>query len=120
MTPQLLWRWEFGGSMPSTSPPGVYLTDSELATNVSFFLTDAPPDDMLIAAASAGTLRANLATHVDRILATQAARDWLTQVMEMYFTLNQLPASSSTTPGLGSRSRGGAFMPTWKSRWRAS
>ena len=35
----------------STSPPGVYLTDSELASNLSFFLTDQPPDDMLVDAA---------------------------------------------------------------------
>ena len=91
MTPQVLWRWEIGGAAPSAAPEGVYLTDSELATNVSFFLTDAPPDDKLIAAASAGNLRANLAMHVDRILATPDSRAWLTRVMKMYFTLNQLP-----------------------------
>jgi hypothetical protein len=91
MTPQVLWRWEIGGGTPSTAPAGIYLTDAELATNLSFFLTDAPPDDQLIAAASAGNLRANLAMHVDRILATQPAKDWLTRVMKMYFTLNQLP-----------------------------
>ena len=92
MTPQLLWRWELGSSAAvSSGPAGVYLSDNELASNLSFFLTDQPPDDMLVAAASAGNLRANLATHVDRILATQAARDWLTKVMRIYFTLNQLP-----------------------------
>jgi hypothetical protein len=91
MTPQLLWRWELGGGTPSTSPAGIYLTDAELASNLSFFLTDGPPDQTLIDAASAGTLRANLGTHVDRILATQAAHDWLTKVMKVYFTLNQLP-----------------------------
>ena len=57
MTPQLLWRWELGGGMVSSSPPGVYLSDAELATSLSFFLTDSPPDDMLVAAAAAGTLR---------------------------------------------------------------
>ena len=70
MTPQLLWRWELGGRTMSSAPPGIYLTDAELASQLSFFLTDAPPDDMLIAAATAGKLRANLASHVDRILAT--------------------------------------------------
>jgi hypothetical protein len=103
MSPQLLWRWELGGGTPSSSPPGVYLTDAELATNVAFFLTDAPPDQMLLDAASAGTLRSNLANHVDRILGTQGARDWLTKVMSIYFTINQLPGViiDSTRPGFG-------------------
>jgi hypothetical protein len=90
LSPQLLWRWEIGSEV-SSSPPGVYLTDAELASNLSFFLTDQPPDDDLIADVNAGTLRAHLAAHVDRILATRTARDWLTHVMETYFTLNQLP-----------------------------
>jgi hypothetical protein len=92
MSPQLLWRWELGGETTS-SPAGVYLTDTELASNLSFFLTDRPPDDALADAADAGTLRANLAAHVDRILQTQVARDWLTHVMQTYFFLNQLPAT---------------------------
>jgi hypothetical protein len=94
MTPQLLWRWELGGGVASTSPAGVYLSDAELASNLSFYLTDEPPDDMLIAAAQAGNLRANLAAHVDRIIATPASRAWLTKVMSMYFLLNQLPGTT--------------------------
>jgi hypothetical protein len=92
MSPQLLWRWELGNQV-STAPAGIYLTDTELASNLSFFLTDGPPDDMLIADAQAGTLRANVASHVDRILKTQASRDWLRHVMEVYFFLNQLPST---------------------------
>ena len=98
MTPQLLWRWELGAGVASTSPAGVYLTDAELASNLSYFLTDEPPDDMLMAAAQAGNLRANLAAHVDRIIATPASRDWLTKVMSMYFLLNQLPGTELTRP----------------------
>ena len=93
MSPQLLWHWELGATA-STSPPGVYLTDAELASSLSFFLSDQPPDDMLIAAAQAGTLRANVAAHVDRILAAQPARDWMTHVMQLYFFLNQLPTTN--------------------------
>lgn len=90
LSPQLLWRWEVGAET-SSSPPGVFLTDAELASNLSFFLTDGPPDVALRADASAGMLRANLRAHVDRILATPAARQWLTHLMQTYFTLNQLP-----------------------------
>ena len=93
LSPQLLWRWEIGAEA-SSSPPGVYLTDAELASSLSFFLTDRPPDDALAADADAGVLRQNLRAHVDRILATQAARDWLTHVMRAYFLLNQLPGTA--------------------------
>ena len=39
--------------------------------------------------------------HVDRILATPDSRAWLTKVMKMYFTLNQLPGViiDNTRPG---------------------
>jgi hypothetical protein len=100
MTPQLLWRWEIGNSATtSTSPPGMYLTDDELASNVSFFLTDQPPDDMLLAAAKAGTLRSNLASHITRILATQQSKDWMRTVMEIYYLLNALPKVINTIDG---------------------
>jgi hypothetical protein len=92
MSPQLLWRWEIG-TTPSSSPAGVQLSDAELATNLSFFLTDQPPDDALMAEAQAGTLRANLAAQTNRILTTPTARDWLTHVMKIYFFLNQLPST---------------------------
>jgi hypothetical protein len=93
ISPQLMWRWEIGAGQMSTSPPGIYLTDGELASQVSFFLTDQPPDDMLLADAKAGMLRTKLASHVSRILATQTSRNWMRRVMELYFLLNQLPVS---------------------------
>src|SRR5204863_1449953 len=93
MSPQLVWRWEIGGKQPSSAPPGTYLTDDELASQLSFFLTDQPPDDTLLAAAKAGNLRTNLASHVSRILAMPASKKWLREVMQLYFLLNQLSQS---------------------------
>jgi len=91
---QMLWRWELGDpAMAATSPGGLPLTDAELATHLSFFLTDQPPDEGLLAEASAGTLRANLAAQVDRLLATQTARDWLRTIVETYLGINRLPLS---------------------------
>ena len=91
--PQMLWRWEVGDpAMAASSPAGIPLTDHELATQLSFFLTDQPPDDSLLAAANAGTLRANLPAHVDDLLATQTARDWLRTIIETYFRINRLAA----------------------------
>jgi len=94
--PEFLWRWEIGNTqapMASTSPPGVYITDQELASNLSFFLTDSPPDQALITASAAndGSLRTNLRTHVDRLLGQQVTKDWLTNVIETNYGLNQLP-----------------------------
>jgi len=92
MSPQLVWRWEIGGAQASPAPPGVPLTADELASALSFFLTDGPPDQPLLDAARAGTLTPEtIGPHADRLLATQAARDWLRKTMEIYFLLNQLP-----------------------------
>ena len=91
-SPQMLWRWEIGDpAMAATAPGGIPLTDQELATQLAFFLTDQPPDDTLRMAADAGTLRANLAAQVDRLLTLPAARSWLRAVIETYLRLNQLP-----------------------------
>lgn len=89
MSPQLLWRWEIGGKAMSSSPPGTYLTDDELASQVSFFLTNQPPDDMLLTSAKSGMLRTNLPSHITRILQTPTSKAWLRHVMELYFLLNQ-------------------------------
>jgi len=97
MSPQLLWRWELGGAA-SASPPGVYLTDGELASQLSFFMNDSPPDDAILADARSGTLRANIGAHVDRLLQQQSSRDWLEHIMEMYFKLNQLAAANLIDP----------------------
>lgn len=94
-SPQMLWRWEIGDpDLASAAPAGIPLTEHELATHLSFFLTDQPPSDALLAAADAGTLRANLPAHVDALLGSQTARDWLRTIMETYLLINQLPAVS--------------------------
>ena len=91
-SPQMLWRWEVGNpAMASTAPAGIPLTDAELATHLSFFLTDQPPDDPLLTAVTEGSLRTNLTMHVDRLLASQAAKDWLRTIVETYYLINQLP-----------------------------
>ena len=93
MSPQLMWRWEIGGKQMSSAPAGTYVTDDELATQVAFFLTDQPPDDMLLAAAKDGKLRTNLASHITRILQTSGSKNWLRRVMQLYFLLNQITLS---------------------------
>ena len=91
MSPQLIWRWEIGGKQTASISGATYLTDDELASQVSFFLTDQPPDDMLLASAKSGMLRTNLASHVSRILQTDASKKWLGEVMQLYFLINMVP-----------------------------
>jgi len=93
VAPPFLYRYELGDeTRVSSAPPGAPLTPYELASAISFFLTDGPPDQPLLDAARAGTLTPEtVGPQVERLLLTGAARAWLTKVMETLFTLNQLP-----------------------------
>jgi hypothetical protein len=91
VSPQVLWRSELGDPAGTSSVPGsVPLTNHELATQLSYFLTNLPPDDQLRAAADAGTLRNDLMTHAERLLATPQSRAWLKTMVFTYFRLNAL------------------------------
>jgi len=95
VAPPFLYRSELGDpERTSSSPFGIPLKPYELASALSFFLTDGPPDQPLLDAARAGTLSATLDMHVDRLLATPAARAWLTKMVEALFQLNVLPATA--------------------------
>src|SRR4030095_2560804 len=70
VAPPFLYRSELGDtSTPSVTPPGLRLTPYELASALSFFLTNGPPDPPLLDDARAGTLSATLPAHVHRLLA---------------------------------------------------
>jgi Protein of unknown function (DUF1592)/Protein of unknown function (DUF1588)/Protein of unknown function (DUF1595) len=83
--PQFLYRTEFGDN--SAIAGG--LTQSEVANQLAFFLTDAPPDQPLLDAAAQGALAdaAQIKTHVQRILQTPKARQNLQDAMFSYFGL---------------------------------
>jgi len=70
-SPSFLYRTEFG-SGAGEGP----LTPYELASQLSYFVTDGPPDDQLLAAAAGNMLGTpeQIAPHVDRMLSTPAAR----------------------------------------------
>jgi len=104
-SPQTLYRTELGaGQAPvpatATTPAGIPLTQSELATELAFFLTDAPPDPTLLDLANRGMLtQANLPAQVNRILGTQAAKDWMTTIMFTFYKLNLLYNVANTVDG---------------------
>ena len=70
-SPEFLYRTEFGADA-KTGP----LTPYELASQLSYFLTDGPPDAPLLAAAAANKLTtdADIGAHVDRLLALPATK----------------------------------------------
>jgi hypothetical protein len=77
-SPHFLYRTEFGSS--AAEGP---LTAYELASQLSYFMTDGPPDEQLLAAAAQNQLSSpdQIAPHVDRLLATPAARTNLQAAM---------------------------------------
>lgn len=89
-SPLFLYRTELG--LADAPGPLVPLTDYELASAVSFFLTDAPPDEELMASAAAGTLssEAELSEQIDRLLSGDVARTRLTAAMYGYLEYSRV------------------------------
>ena len=119
-SPQMLWRWEIGdAASASTAPVGIPLTDQELATQLSFFLTDQPPDATFAGRRERrGRCARTWPAHVDRLLASQPARDWMRTIMETYFQINTA-ADGRRSIRISFRSSRRRSLPTWASR-RAS
>jgi hypothetical protein len=70
-SPHFLYRTEFGSS-PAEGPIAPY----ELASQLSYFVTDGPPDAELLAAAAAGKLTTaeEIGPHIDRMLASPTVK----------------------------------------------
>jgi hypothetical protein len=83
-----LYRTEFGPAA------GGRLEPAEIASQVSYFLHDGPPDADLLAAAASGGLatEAGVRQQIDRLLALPAVRDNLKQVMLAYFQVGNIYA----------------------------
>jgi hypothetical protein len=94
--PQFLYRTEFGDNPAAEGP----LTPYEIASELAFFVTDAPPDADLLTAAAAksATVPAQrftqdeIRTHITRLLGSPAARANLEAAMIAYFQLPGVPA----------------------------
>jgi hypothetical protein len=89
-SPQFLYRTEFGANSTAAGVVSPY----ELASELSYFLTDGPPDAMLLSAAANNALgtTAQVSAQVDRILATPAARANLHAAMFGYFAIPNIEA----------------------------
>lgn len=91
-SPHFLYRTEFGPPAAATKTGEVRLSDDELASSLAFFLTGAPPDQGLLAAASAHDLGGpdQLAPHVERLLTSPAGRQHLERTLGNYLGLSRV------------------------------
>lgn len=81
--PQFLYRTEFGEDSLVEGAVSPY----ELASELSFFLTDAPPDALLLDAARQGALGtpADIETQAARLIGSEVGKSNLGQAMFAYF-----------------------------------
>jgi len=99
-SPQFLYRTEIGAAKDQTGPLSPY----ELASALSYFLTDAPPDAELLNAAKQNQLSTaeEIGAHVDRILLTDVARRNLEGALFSYFQLDNLASVKIDDPAFTS------------------
>ncbi|MDX2020287.1 MAG: DUF1592 domain-containing protein [Deltaproteobacteria bacterium] len=88
-SPHFLYRFELGTAATGAKVP---LTQHELASQLSYFIADAPPDDALRKAADDGELKspAALAGHVDRLLERPSARQKVQAFMASFLGVKNL------------------------------
>jgi mono/diheme cytochrome c family protein len=93
VSPQFLFRLE---QDPANAPPGSVrrISDVELASRLSFFLWSSMPDDELLDAAAAGTLRQPdvLRRQVTRMLADSRSRSLVTNFAAQWLFLRDVDA----------------------------
>ena len=90
-SPAFLYREELGAGPADVGDP-VPLTDYEVASELSFFLTGTMPDDALLAAAGEGQLRTadDLRREGERLLQTSSAKANLRQFFHQWLATNRL------------------------------
>lgn len=94
--PWFVYRTELGASKDQA---GV-LTHYELASSLSYYLTDGPPDQALLDAAAASKLgtKAELLAQATRILGTPVARKNLESALVVYFKVDEVLGSVAVDP----------------------
>ncbi len=100
-SPSFVYRTELGAD-PSADGR---LESHELASALSLFLTDSPPDSELLAAAGENRLgtRAEVRAQAKRLLTKPEARENLERALIQYFSLEDAPSvvlNADVTPGL--------------------
>ncbi len=96
MSPSFLYRTELGPAGQVADATGKYpdttLTPYETATQLAFLFTNTAPDAALLAAAADGSLGTaqGVSTQVDRLLALDAVKQNISQIVVDWFNVRQL------------------------------
>ncbi|MCA9583529.1 MAG: DUF1592 domain-containing protein, partial [Myxococcales bacterium] len=92
-SPSFLYRSELGDDREGED---TRLTGHEIASQLAYLLTDAPPDEELLAAAAADELhnKAVVREHAERLLATPAAREKFGTFIAEYVQIASLASGS--------------------------
>ncbi len=103
-SPQLLYDTALGATPSDVSPrpptPGkLQLTDDELASQLAWLMSGAPPDAELRAAAAAGQLRSGPARrkHAERLASAPSSRPLYRRFVEEWLGLNRLRSLAKST-----------------------
>ena len=90
--PAFLFKIELDGDPVADADDRIHLTDHELAAKLAFYVTGAPPDDELRAAADARELSdAGLMTQLDRLLVDERAVAHFRRFFHQWLVLDQNP-----------------------------
>jgi hypothetical protein len=98
LSPNMVYITELGNSKAGE----VTLTPYEQASLLSYTIADAPPDQLLVAAAQKGSLNdaAERATHAQRLLQAAGARAQYTEFWEQYLPLGDLRGADGVDQAL--------------------
>lgn len=77
---------------PETDSQDRPLTEFELASRLSYFLWSSMPDETLLNAASSGTLRDNLQSHLTRMLSDPKSQAFVDNFVGQWLQLRNLPS----------------------------
>jgi hypothetical protein len=93
LSADFLFRVELGVEK-SSDGEGVVLNDHEIAARLAYFMTDAPPDESLRAAAEDGRLRdrAVLREHAERLFDSQAGSELVWEFVRRWLDFDRLDA----------------------------
>jgi hypothetical protein len=99
MSPEFLFRVERDPN-PDGTGKVFEITEYQLASRLSYFLWSTMPDDELFKAAKAGTLRANLDSHLARMLKDPKAISLTKDFMGQWLEIRGLHEATNAEPAL--------------------
>lgn len=113
-SPHFLYRPEVGAAGAAPSGPGILLTDHEIATRLSFVLTNSIPDQALLDAADAGQVHTSeqIRAHAERLLVTPAGRATVDSFFRQWLPFAQLATATkdaSLFPQYDDETRSGMY-----------